>query len=35
MNLLYPTATIENGLIEDNDGIIFFNFRPDRLRGIS
>lgn len=27
-----PTSTCEDGLIEDNDGIIFFNFRPDRLR---
>ena len=27
-----PTRTCDGGLIEDNDGIIFFNFRPDRLR---
>lgn len=27
-----PTATCKGGLIEDNDGVIFFNFRPDRLR---
>ena len=27
-----PTTTNSNGLIRDNDGIIFFNFRPDRLR---
>ena len=27
-----PTSTCKGGLIEDNDGIIFFNFRPDRLR---
>lgn len=27
-----PTATCYGGLIENNDGIIFFNFRPDRLR---
>ncbi len=27
-----PTSTCQGGLIEDNDGIIFFNFRPDRLR---
>lgn len=27
-----PTATCNNGLIEDNDGVIFFNFRPDRLK---
>ena len=32
---IVPTATIENGLIEDNDGIIFFNFRPDRLRELA
>lgn len=27
-----PTATYDGGLIENNDGIIFFNFRSDRLR---
>ncbi|MBQ8192731.1 MAG: 2,3-bisphosphoglycerate-independent phosphoglycerate mutase [Bacilli bacterium] len=27
-----PFATCRDGLITDNDGIIFFNFRPDRLR---
>jgi len=27
-----PCVTCSGGLIEDNDGIIFFNFRPDRLR---
>lgn len=27
-----PTATCNDGLIENNDGIIFFNFRSDRLR---
>ena len=32
---IVPTATIENGFIEDNDGIIFFNFRPDRLRELA
>ena len=30
-----PTATFDGGLIEDNDGVIFFNFRPDRLRELS
>lgn len=29
---IVPTTTDKNGLIRDNDGIIFFNFRPDRLR---
>ena len=29
---IVPTTTDRNGLIRDNDGIIFFNFRPDRLR---
>lgn len=29
---IVPTSTCTGGLIEDNDGIIFFNFRPDRLR---
>nr|YP_009296443.1 phosphoglycerate mutase [Thorea hispida]AOM65378.1 phosphoglycerate mutase [Thorea hispida] len=28
-----PTR-IHQGIIEDNDGIIFFNFRPDRMRQI-
>lgn len=27
-----PTSTCNNGIIKDNDGVIFFNFRPDRLR---
>ena len=27
-----PTATCNGGIIENNDGVIFFNFRPDRLR---
>lgn len=27
-----PTATCEDGIIRDNDGVIFFNFRSDRLR---
>ena len=30
-----PTSTCENGLIENNDGVIFFNFRPDRLRELA
>lgn len=30
-----PTVVDPNGLIEDGDGIIFFNFRPDRARQIS
>lgn len=30
-----PVRTCENGYIKDNDGIIFFNFRPDRLRQLA
>ena len=30
-----PTATCDGGLIENNDGIIFFNFRSDRLRELA
>ncbi len=34
-----PTVILENGkptaLIDDNDGIIFFNFRPDRARELT
>lgn len=30
-----PTTIDSNGLIRDNDGIIFFNFRPDRLRELA
>lgn len=29
---IIPGIIDENGIVEDNDGIIFFNFRPDRLR---
>lgn len=29
---IVPVCTSSSGLIEDDDGIIFFNFRPDRLR---
>ena len=29
---IVPTTCDSNGLIRNNDGIIFFNFRPDRLR---
>ncbi len=29
---IVPGIIDENGIVEDNDGIIFFNFRPDRLR---
>lgn len=32
---IIPTATCENAIITDNDGIIFFNFRPDRLRELA
>ena len=27
-----PASTCSGGIIENNDGVIFFNFRPDRLR---
>ena len=29
---IVPTVLCENGTIEDNDGLIVFNYRPDRLR---
>lgn len=32
---IVPIRTCENGYIKDNDGIIFFNFRPDRLRQLA
>lgn len=32
---LQPTVVDSEGLIEDGDSIIFFNFRPDRAREIS
>lgn len=32
---IIPTTTYKDGLIRDNDGIIFFNFRPDRLRELA
>lgn len=30
-----PTITNHNGLIKDNDGVLFFNFRADRAREIT
>ncbi len=30
-----PTVTLENSRINDNDAIIFFNFRPDRARELT
>lgn len=27
-----PSVMVPEGIIQDNDGIIFFNFRPDRVR---
>ena len=30
-----PSSTCEGGIIENNDGVIFFNFRPDRLRELA
>lgn len=32
---LKPTIVDQRGLVEDGDGIIFFNFRPDRAREIT
>lgn len=32
---IVPTATCKDGIIKENDGIIFFNFRPDRLRELA
>ncbi len=32
---IIPTTTYKDGLIKDNDGIVFFNFRPDRLRELA
>ena len=32
---IIPAVINENGLIEDNDGIIFANFRPDRVRELA
>ncbi len=29
---ILPGLIDEDGIVDDNDGIIFFNFRPDRLR---
>ncbi len=31
----YPIRLLENGFIKKNDGIIFFNFRPDRARQLT
>ena len=30
-----PVVTDENGMIKENDSVIFFNFRPDRARQIT
>ncbi len=30
-----PTITLENSRIQDNDSVIFFNFRPDRARELT
>lgn len=32
---ILPTIVNENGLIKENDSVIFFNFRPDRAKEIS
>ena len=31
---IIPGVIYKDGIVEDNDGVIFFNFRPDRLREI-
>ncbi len=32
---MLPTVTDKNGMIKENDSVIFFNFRPDRARQIT
>jgi 2,3-bisphosphoglycerate-independent phosphoglycerate mutase len=32
---IVPVTTDKKGLIKDNDGIIFFNYRPDRLKELA
>ena len=32
---MLPTVVDENGMIKENDSVIFFNFRPDRARQIT
>ena len=32
---MLPTVTDKNGMIKENDSVIFFNFRPDRAREIT
>ncbi len=32
---MLPTVTDQNGMIHENDSIIFFNFRPDRARQLT
>lgn len=32
---MLPTVTNKNGIIKENDSVIFFNFRPDRARQIT
>ena len=32
---MLPTVTDENGMIKENDSVVFFNFRPDRARQIT
>lgn len=32
---MLPTITDKNGMIKENDSVIFFNFRPDRARQIT
>ncbi|MBE6851979.1 MAG: 2,3-bisphosphoglycerate-independent phosphoglycerate mutase [Ruminococcus sp.] len=32
---MLPTVTDKNGMIKENDSVIFFNFRPDRARQLT
>ena len=32
---MLPTVVNENGMIKENDSVVFFNFRPDRARQIT
>ena len=32
---MLPTVVDENGMIKENDSVVFFNFRPDRARQIT
>ncbi len=32
---MLPTVVDKNGMIHENDSVIFFNFRPDRARQLT